>query len=289
MEIVFVHGRSQQLKDPDKLHESWREALEAGAKEFDTIEDLRTTFPYYGNALATRERERKSKGGRSFQEMGDYEKFLGQFLSDVLTESLRVESTSSDRDALIESAQRGLLNWEWIQKALEFVDEKFPKLGNRSIERFTSDVYVYLTDPEVQTEINEIVSTSVTGNEAIVVAHSLGTIVAYNVLVRSSHAEVPLLVTLGSPLGVRSVINLMSRNQSLRYPKQVKNWLNGYDERDVVSLLPIHEEDYQGGSIENYSMIRNHTANRHGIEGYLDNPIIAGRVTEAALGKCFRI
>jgi len=105
----------------------------------------------------------------------------------------------------------------------------------------------------------------------------LGTVVAYSVLTRDTRAiNVPLLVTVGSPLGVRAVRDQFIPIQS---PRSVKSWYNAYDPRDVVALYPLDEPSFPVTPvIENYGKVKNHTDNRHGIDGYLDDPVVAGKI-----------
>jgi hypothetical protein len=55
------------------------------------------------------------------------------------------------------------------------------------------------------------------------------------------------------------------------------------NEQPPLSMESIIGEPGSGSesSIENYSMVKNHTDNRHGIIGYLDDPSVAKRITDA--------
>jgi hypothetical protein len=76
----------------------------------------------------------------------------------------------------------------------------------------------------------------------IVVAHSLGSVVAYNMLRADARAlSVPLLTTIGSPLGIRAI-----RDQflPLSFPAHVQAWYSAYDPRDVVALYPLDNDNF---------------------------------------------
>ena len=67
-----------------------------------------------------------------------------------------------------------------------------------------------------------------------------------------------------------------------RYPKPVKVWFNAFDTRDVVALYPLDGANFPvTPAIENYAGVNNHTDNRHGIAGYLDDPVVAKRILGA--------
>ncbi len=68
--------------------------------------------------------------------------------------------------------------------------------------------------------------------------------VAYNLLRREGQAQrwnVPLFVTLGSPLAVTAIRAKLAPN---RRPPCVGRWLNALDERDVVALYPLDAQSF---------------------------------------------
>ncbi len=73
----------------------------------------------------------------------------------------------------------------------------------------TYDVSHYLKNPGVRDVIEAGVRSAVTPNvETVVVGHSLGSVVTYNLLRREGHGlgwKVPLYVTVGSPLAVNAI------------------------------------------------------------------------------------
>ncbi|MFF8382668.1 alpha/beta hydrolase [Streptomyces kanasensis] len=71
----------------------------------------------------------------------------------------------------------------------------------------------------------------------VVVAHSLGTVVALETL-HGHRGRVPLLITLGSPLGVRTAVLPRVRPQPLATPACVDRWLNFWDRDDIVAARP---------------------------------------------------
>jgi hypothetical protein len=52
-------------------------------------------------------------------------------------------------------------------------------------ERYLRDVYLYVTSREVQRQINAIVEEKLTDEHTLVIAHSLGAVVAYSVVVNN--------------------------------------------------------------------------------------------------------
>lgn len=69
---------------------------------------------------------------------------------------------------------------------------------------------------------------------------------------------------------------------SIQHPACVADQFNAMDERDVVALYPLDRAHFDvSPGIENERDVRNHTANRHGISGYLDAPVVAARLFDA--------
>jgi pimeloyl-ACP methyl ester carboxylesterase len=153
-------------------------------------------------------------------------------------------------------------------------------MSQTALEVFTRDVFLYTTRAGVRDEIDRIVASAMTEQQqTVVVGHSLGSIVAYHVLQSDSRSlRVPLFLTVGCPLGVRPIRNQFA---PLRFPLPVKQWLNAFDTRDVVSLYPLDKTNFPvTPEIENYPKINNSTDNRHGIAGYLDDSV-AERILNA--------
>lgn len=103
----------------------------------------------------------------------------------------------------------------------------------------------------------------------VVLAHSLGTIIAYDVLreQRPAPREVPLLLTVGSPLGVQEVQDLITR--PLEVPAGVGAWRNVSDARDVVALDHTLRPAYVPPDVCTDFTVINDSANHHGIREYL--------------------
>jgi hypothetical protein len=92
-----------------------------------------------------------------------------------------------------------------------------------------------------------------------------------------SDVQAPLLVTVGSPLGMKSVQAHLDP-PPVR-PGKTEAWLNARDPQDVVALFPL--DGYPG--VENKSDVDNTTDNHHSIDGYLDDSVVAARIYDAVM------
>jgi pimeloyl-ACP methyl ester carboxylesterase len=155
---------------------------------------------------------------------------------------------------------------------VRLLDRNLSDISQTTIEVFLRDVYLYLKSPPVRESIDAIVSAMLKPDTAVVVGHSLGSVVAYNIL-NAATIKVPLYVTVGSPLGIRAIRNTLS---PITNPSGAKGWYNALDTRDIVALYPLDKDNFDvAPAITNYTGVHNWTDNRHGIIGYLDDADVA--------------
>ena len=207
-------------------------------------------------------------------------------MREYMTE-VQERSGISDEEILAElneeARKRSALNWGWVQGILSVLDRKVPGASAASVALFTNDVYQYLTKPAIRQTLNDGLRAAFQSNiETVVVGHSLGTVVAYDVL-KSEPAgtglSVPLFVTLGSPLSVKVIKKQL---RPIGHPGCTAKWFNAMDDRDVVSLFPLDPKNFNiDPAIENKTDVDNPTSNRHGISGYLGDPVVARRIYDA--------
>jgi hypothetical protein len=289
--LVLVHGRSQQHKDGAQLKRDWIDSLKRGLARRGLalpIPDSAVHFPYYGQALYdlwTNVRPEdvaevvvRGPSGNAQQE---------QFMAAVL-EEVRRERRISDDEVLdaagLNTIPRGPLNWKWVQGILTAIDTHVPGASGLSLSLATNDVYQYLHNHALAGHIREGVARAIpAGEPVVVVAHSLGTVVAYDLLRDAGGAQgwnVPLFVTLGSPLGVTAIKDAMKK--PLGFPACAGAWFNAMDPDDVVALYPLDGAHFGiEPAIVNKTDVDNPTPNQHGISGYLEDAEVAQRIHDA--------
>lgn len=289
-QLVFVHGRSQEHRDAAALKAEWVEAWKQGlAKNGLTVpisdDDIR--FPYYGQTLF--DLVNVAPGGAVAdvivrgEDLNENEaRFIGDFVRDLQSQcgitDLQVQELGAE--TIIE---RGPLNWKWVRLVLQALDTHVPGASSTSLALATRDVYRYLRNPGLRDVIDTGVRRAMTpGVETVVVGHSLGSVVSYNLLRRDGSGlgwKVPLYVTLGSPLAVKAVRDAL---RPVAHPGCVTQWFNALDSRDVVALYPLDAPRFAvTPTIDNKSDVDNPTENRHGISGYLSDAVVAKRICDA--------
>ncbi len=136
------------------------------------------------------------------------------------------------------------------------------------------------------------------GGPFVIVAHSQGSMIAYDVLIGLTEEErkrcdIRLLVTIGSPLGLKEVqdqLTVLTGQKRLAPPKGVPRWINVADPLDPVALDKGLRNDYNGGGI-----ITDHTAwnadspwDPHSGTGYLRLPVVQDAVRETVDTSLFQ-
>jgi hypothetical protein len=117
----------------------------------------------------------------------------------------------------------------------------------------------------------------------IIISHSLGTIVAYKILLELSEqgklSDVPLFITLGSPLSLKIVMNQLENTTETI--QEVSKWVNGSDKEDFIALGNRLDENFYKMRIENISNLENGEEDPHSIEKYLSHKRITDHIFEA--------
>ena len=290
MKFVFIHGRSQQEKDPVRLKAKWVSSLATGAQQagldfdFDYDDFI---FPYFGNTLMDLTSDASPADMRNVVLHNNPDgPARMQFRCKIVNECIAAAGVTEDVvQRHTADPSKGPLTWEWVQTGLSLLDRYVPGASSRSVAFSANDVAQYLEDDAVRHKVDTGVATGFEevdpAEEVVVIAHSLGTLVAYSLLRPGGVIGRPIrsLITLGSPLGLRTVRNAFS---PLAYPYRTGPWFNAFDQRDVVALHPLDGENFDvAPAVINYDLVRNGTHNHHGITGYLSDPTVARKVLTA--------
>jgi hypothetical protein len=281
-ELILIHGRAQEWKDAKELKRTWVSALQTGFENANldlTLDDSHVHFPFYGNTLIQMISNAENvdsivvKGGNDTVEERE-----AQLMKRVVVEVLKAKGIpEAEIDAAQTPAERsvkkkGPLNWGWVLSALRVLNDH--GFGTAALELCTRDVYQYLYDSSLRAEIDAGVAKAFSKDEAVVVAHSLGTVVAYSVIRLKGPGvwNVGAFVTLGSPLAIEAINQLLP---ALEMPTCVKSWFNARDPKDTVALYPLVPDHFPDLGIEAKNDVVNKSSNHHSIEEYLHDPDVA--------------
>jgi len=176
-----------------------------------------------------------------------------------------IDSASSSPHLTSRPVTRGVRAQELVTLGTEAAALPLPLVLRRWITRtltraFVRDVNDYLYVEARRDRMRESVleRLRVGGGPFIIVAHSLGSVIAYDVLSRLSaedakRIDVRLLVTVGSPLGITEIQDEVKRHtgqRKLAVPKLVRRWLNVADPLDPVAFDKKLADDFaRGGAL----------------------------------------
>ena len=125
-------------------------------------------------------------------------------------------------------------------------------IADRILEAKLNDLHTYYTNEAVREELRSRLRgklRDLKGKRVMLIAHSMGSIIAYDVL-RLIGREIPgyridHFVTIGSPLGLPHVKHkIYQENDLVRTPTVVSKWTNFADRRDPVALDVRLASDY---------------------------------------------
>lgn len=292
MRMILIHGINQEEKSSVIIRDQWVSTLnETYAKCRDGDSPLgglkRIDAAFYGDLLA-----KFAAAGVTDEAiaLGNDERSdgLAEFGTAALEQmAARIGVTEQQIQAELgpQAIAHGAgYNKAWIKAIARAIERVSPWKGTLAL-RLITQAHAYIRNQTVHDAVNAAVAPLFEDDEpAIVVSHSLGTIVAYSLLRefadedhnRPRHS--PLLVTLGSPLGIDSVYTAFTPPRTR--PPDVVRWVNAADPDDFVALRPELTSDMYSGVDRNIPDCHNGPKS-HSIVGYLGNQDVAEEIAAA--------
>jgi hypothetical protein len=237
--IVLVHGVAQQTMGPETLLAQWLPALRDGvALSGGTLPTAGVAMAFYGDVF-------RSRGTRSLAAPP----LTAEDVTDPLDQELLLawwaEAARTDPAVSGPTAATRVRTPSVIQRALHALSHSkfFAGLADHLLIGALRQVRRYLTEDYVRQQLRQRVLDTLTDDTQLVVAHSLGSVVAYEALHTVGTSSRRALITLGSPLGIRGMIfdRLLPTPRSGvgAWPRGIGNWTNIADQGDVVALAKV--------------------------------------------------
>jgi hypothetical protein len=287
MRLIFLHGIHQNGRDPAAMTREWIADLEVGLGRPGALSTVDVVLPFYGDALVAAAQLRSgaiAQGGRA-----DADRELARFLADGLEEQAagagvpRAE-IAAEQEAAAASGNvvpQGFPMDRRINAIVNILERISPLRGDLAL-RLLGQAHAYLRKPHVRRAVDDLVRPALAGGPMVLVSHSLGTIVGFALLREAARAgrpfDVPLFVTLGSPLTLATVQRAIG--PSFTNPAGTGHWLNLRDPDDFISLnRDLSSPPF--GPIENVSDFDNPGDNAHAIPGYLTHSRTAQAIAAA--------
>jgi pimeloyl-ACP methyl ester carboxylesterase len=179
--------------------------------------------------------------------------------------------------------------WALLFDVLALVASK-TMLDSFYIARRMVDVDQFLRDDDIRKEIRGYFRDALDGRDVptILIAHSLGTVVAYDALREFPGLFVPGMVTMGSPLSIghfrRSLARDGESGDRLPVPGMLDRWVNVYSELDPLVLGSGIESYFEGGGDESGRGPIDREAENHGyLDAHSPDQYLRSRATSTAI------
>ncbi|HEX5406295.1 MAG TPA: hypothetical protein VFX16_28810 [Pseudonocardiaceae bacterium] len=281
-QLVFVHGIGG-VRDAATERDSWMAALALGTG----LPAVEVRFVDYSSEFIVSE----AQGGAEIETA-----LLPELVDELVAELSEDADPTSARvlaDARMQlsgvAAQgpgqvvRTLANVLTTVLALPGLRGAGQWASGRALLGHLSQVACYLQRGGLDVRVRARVHEALADEPSVVVGHSLGSVVAFEALHEHS-GPVPLLVTLGSPLAMSTVVWHRLTPKPPRTPACVGRWLNFWDRDDIVVARPRldrrvlpseHGVGPETTRVDSTGMWT-HTATK-----YLAQPVIAKAIADA--------
>jgi hypothetical protein len=251
--IVLVHGIAQEQRSDIELENEWLPSLAGGVANAqhhelaDRLWPIRQDGPrvarmaFYGqkfltpdqagpdSALSPEHLETASEIGLEWLTNAlDSTKAQDAGNAQLELEALAADGTDLQGIGAVGSRVIAALDHlPWLSKA--------GLVGAARLNKTLGQVVRYLTEPDIRAYAIDEVCRHLDSNTRVVIGHSLGAVVAYEAL-RSYKGQLPLLITLGSPLGLSAVNRRLQKPPA--FPSSLIRWVNLADRDDIVAARP---------------------------------------------------
>jgi hypothetical protein len=293
MRLVLVHGINNENNSPQEVENTWMGALQDAWSKNGLANPRglkKVIVAYYATALAefAKPVQGAVTAGTGIVTSTTELALLQEYAQSIGITSEDVIAAAQEMGVDINAVEAGLPYEGWFIALGGALERALPSKGKYLVRIFLRQAAVYIERKGVQNQIKNIIRPLLFGDErqAVVVAHSLGTVISYELLTEDQSATcgVPLFCTLGSPLAVAIVANYVGKRHQFPKPP-IQRWVNGLHRNDFVTLgrrLNSLNIGFEG--IENDEMIVNDGEDKHDIRAYLSSPSIAAAIHSALDG-----
>ena len=271
--VVVVHGVGQQLEGELTLHNRFFTALKQSVtRAGGAIGPDDVVFASYGEFF--RPAAEVLSPLPYFDEESVEEGYESELLAALWQRAAEVDSqvVPPDEEVLGRSPV-------WASHALAALSRSryFAGVADSLLIGNLKQVHWYFTDAALRARIRQVVAGLISAGTRVVIAHSLGSVAAYETLCVLPERPALSFVTLGSPLGLPNLIfdRLEPAPRAAgavrgQWPACARSWTNIADASDVVTMV----EDLRPLFGPEMRQIRVHNgAHAHDLAAYLTEPL----------------
>jgi WD domain, G-beta repeat len=152
------------------------------------------------------------------------------------------EAARSDKRVMPPGAETRVRTPRSLQQALHALSQAsfFAGIAERALIWDLKQVSQYFKDKAIREAVQSRIVAKVASDTRVLIAHSLGSVAAYEAACARPELPITTLVTLGSPLGIPNLIFERLRPEPVAgqgaWPEGIQRWTNIADRGDVVAL-----------------------------------------------------
>lgn len=304
-EIILVHGIDQQQKSADMLESQWVPCLAGGVRTagFPEVADriwrdagnpgsIESRMAFYGNLFLTPGQQGDDAGEYTAEESEFAEALAVEWLKHAAERATKPKvreiggrelayvtkqmGTEQGAGSVVRSAIGSLAKISWFAPYGMGFAERFI---NRSLAQVTR----YLTKEDIRSAALGSVFKLIGPETKVLIGHSLGSVIAYEAA-HLMKQPLPLLITLGSPLGLQTIIYPRLRPRPPGFPPNARRWVNVADRDDFIATEPDLEGLFGAGVPAGAAFEPGYTvdngANPHNCDFYLGKAQVGSPVGE---------
>jgi pimeloyl-ACP methyl ester carboxylesterase len=157
------------------------------------------------------------------------------------------------------------------------------------IARWMKDVENYFRDATTRDAVRGLFRDVLANHDepTILVAHSLGSVIAYDTLREYPELDVSGLVTIGSPLSIdhfrRSLARTDEKAGNLPVPSMLAKWVNVYSELDPLALGSGIQRYFKGGGPDGHGPVDREAENTGYMDAHNPDQYLRSNVTARAI------
>lgn len=283
MKIIFIHGMHQQNYNAQQLKQHWIDIFNQGlhyAKIPVKAEDFDIELAFYADLI------------QQYQLMNPYITttefpfpslhlhapvnlhLLNQPSINTGIPILPIFAQQQHPDFMQRMSSYAELLKDHLFKDLVRLINAFPNIQAQLIQQFLIETYLYLSDVKFMQAVHQRIQACLDPTQPqLIVAHSLGSVIAYNVLHQYPQYSVAGLISLASPLAFHVI------QEKIHHPIAIPNnllgdWFNFYSTEDFLTAFPLSEPPFDFNPPIYNQEIQTFNQYPHQIAGYLQHPAV---------------
>lgn len=295
MKIIYIHGMNKQKFSSASLRQRWLSLLKRGLEQSHQQTHFaylkrHIRIPFYGDLLSRHHLHNVLNASTLMPQ--DWPRFpfqspvksqpppphLSQYSPEICEiPELKVEDamTFNQKLQFISTLSRNTLLRDFV-----ILLNHFPRLHDTLIKKFLIETYSYLANSTFMQQVHQRIGQQLHGDKpCILMAHSLGSVIAYHYLLLHPELNVQRFISMGSPMAFRVIQEHLP--QPVHRPEAIKgDWINFYCSDDFLTAFPLSEPPFQFQPAIINQEIRTSIYHPHDIDGYVQHPEVIKALLE---------